>query len=170
MFEGVGLRLRKDIGMQLHVCSLRSVHGVVSSPVHLPGYGTTMPLSDGGRLFCILYCMVGIPVTLLLLSCLTHALLPWVTGRPILHLQTRWALSKSRAALTFACVLTAVTGVVFFLLPAIALSLMERDWNFLEALYFCFISLSTIGLGDYLPGRTHDQAARQGLEFATSCE
>ncbi|KAG5260686.1 hypothetical protein AALO_G00295290 [Alosa alosa] len=133
------------------------------------GYGTTMPLSDEGRLFCILYCMLGIPVTLLLLSCLTHALLPWVTGRPVLYLQTRWGLSKSRAALIYACILAGATGVVFFLLPAVVLSLLERDWNFLEALYFCFISLSTIGLGDYLPGRTHSKATRQGLELATSC-
>ncbi|XP_063042439.1 potassium channel, subfamily K, member 7 [Engraulis encrasicolus] len=133
------------------------------------GYGTTMPLSDGGRLFCILYCMLGIPVTLLLLSCLTHALLPWVTGRPVLHLQTRWGLPKHRAALLYACVLAGVTGVLFFLLPAAVLALLERDWSFLEALYFCFISLSTIGLGDYLPGRAQNRAARQGLEFATSC-
>ncbi|XP_031440752.1 potassium channel, subfamily K, member 7 isoform X3 [Clupea harengus] len=132
-------------------------------------YGTTMPLSDGGRLFCILYCMLGIPVTLLLLACVTHALLPWVTGRPVLYLQTRWAFSKNRAALIYACMLAGATGVVFFLIPAVVLSLVERDWNFLEALYFCFISLSTIGLGDYLPGRTHSKAARQGLEFATSC-
>ncbi|XP_072542974.1 potassium channel, subfamily K, member 7 [Salminus brasiliensis] len=133
------------------------------------GYGTTIPLSDEGRVFCILYCLVGIPLTLLLLSCLTHALLPRVTHAPIRHLELYWGLSHNRAALLYCGVLALCTATLFFLLPAFALSLLERDWSFLESLYYCFISLSTIGLGDYLPGRTHSQAARQGLEFATSC-
>lgn len=121
-------------------------------------------------MFCILYCLVGIPLTLLLLSCLTHALLPRVTHAPIRSLQIYWGLSHNSAALLHCGMLVVCTAVLFFLLPAVALCLLERDWSFLESLYYCFISLSTIGLGDYLPGRTHSQAAQQGLEFATSCE
>ncbi|XP_055053016.2 LOW QUALITY PROTEIN: potassium channel, subfamily K, member 7 [Misgurnus anguillicaudatus] len=133
------------------------------------GYGTTMPLSDEGRAFCVVYCLVGIPITLLLLSCLTHALLPWTTHTPIQNLQVYWGLSHNHAALLHCSVLTLCTATLFFLLPAGALCLLENDWSYLESLYFCFISLSTIGLGDYLPGRTKSQATLQGLEFATSC-
>lgn len=133
------------------------------------GYGTTVPLSDEGRVFCVVYCLVGIPFTLLLLSGLTHALLPWVTHTPIQNLQVFWGLSRNHAALLHCSVLAFCTATLFFLLPAGALCLLENDWNYLESLYFCFISLSTTGLGDYLPGRTQSRAARQGLEFATSC-
>ncbi|XP_066537670.1 potassium channel, subfamily K, member 7 [Hoplias malabaricus] len=133
------------------------------------GYGTTIPLSDEGRVFCILYCLVGIPLTLLLLSCLTHSLLPRVTHAPIRHLQHNWGLSHNTASLLHCGMIAVSTATLFFLLPAVALCLLENDWSFLESLYYCFISLSTIGLGDYLPGRTHSRAARQGLEFATSC-
>ncbi|XP_059358201.1 potassium channel subfamily K member 1-like [Carassius carassius] len=133
------------------------------------GYGTTVPLSDEGRVFCVVYCLVGIPFTMLLLSSLTHALLPWVTHTPIHNLQVFWGLSRNHAALLHCSVLAFCTATLFFLLPAGALCLLENDWSYLESLYFCFISLSTTGLVDFLPGRTQSRAARQGLEFATSC-
>uniref|UniRef100_UPI0001CF1345 potassium channel, subfamily K, member 7 n=1 Tax=Danio rerio TaxID=7955 RepID=UPI0001CF1345 len=133
------------------------------------GYGTTVPLSDEGRVFCVVYCLVGIPLTMLLLSCLTHALLPRVTHTPIQNLQLFWGLSRSHAALLHCSILGFCTAALFFLLPAAALCLLEDDWTYLESLYFCFISLSTTGLGDYLPGKIQNQAVRQGLEFVTSC-
>lgn len=134
------------------------------------GYGTTVPLSDEGRVFCVVYCLVGIPFTMLLLSCLTRALLPRVTHTPIQNLQVFWGLSRNHAALLHCSVLAFFTATLFFLLPAGALCLLEKHWSYLESLYFCFISLSTTGLGDYLPGRTQSQAARQVLELATSCK
>ncbi|XDV18851.1 hypothetical protein PO909_024458 [Leuciscus waleckii] len=133
------------------------------------GYGTTVPLSDEGRLFCVVYCLVGIPFTMLLLSCLTRALLPRVTHTPIQNLQVFWGLSRNHAALLHCSVLAFCTATLFFLLPAGVLCLLENHWSYLESLYFCFISLSTTGLGDYLPGRTQSQAGRQVLELATSC-
>nr|XP_016854848.1 PREDICTED: potassium channel subfamily K member 7-like [Anolis carolinensis] len=47
--------------------------------------------------------------------------------------------------------LGALTAGLFVLVPAVCFWALEGGWTFLESVYFCFISLSTIGLGDFVP-------------------
>ncbi|XP_062865067.1 potassium channel subfamily K member 1b isoform X2 [Trichomycterus rosablanca] len=124
------------------------------------GYGHTAPLSNGGKAFCIVYSVIGIPFTLLFLTAAVQRIMVFSTRRPLAYVQARWGLSAPAAGLGHAVLLAAAAVSCFFLVPAAVFSSQE-DWNFLESFYFCFISLSTIGLGDYVPGEAFNQRFRE---------
>jgi Ion channel len=47
----------------------------------------------------------------------------------------------------------------YIILGSMMFGLWESDWNLLIGSYFCFITLSTIGFGDYVPGTSLDSSA-----------
>ncbi|KAA0718161.1 Potassium channel subfamily K member 1 [Triplophysa tibetana] len=132
-----------------------------STVLSTTGYGHMAPLSDGGKAFCIIYSVIGIPFTLLLLTAVVQRIMVFSTWRPITYIHTRWGLSKPVVGLIHATLLAVVAVSCFFLIPAAIFSVLEEKWNFLDSFYFCFISLSTIGLGDYVPGEAFNQKFRE---------
>lgn len=135
-----------------------------------PGYGHTVPLSDGGKAFCIIYSVIGIPFTLLFLTAVVQRIIVYVTRRPVLYFHIRWGFSKQIVAIIHAVILGFVTVSCFFFIPAAVFSVVEDDWNFLESFYFCFISRSTIGLGDYVPGEGYNQKFRELYKIGITCK
>lgn len=132
-----------------------------STVLSTTGYGHTAPLSDGGKAFCILYSAVGIPFTLLFLTAAVQRIMVYSTRRPVSYIHRRWGLSKAVVAVVHAGALAALAVACFLLVPAAVFSGLEENWNFLESFYFCFISLTTIGLGDYVPGEAANQRHRE---------
>ncbi|KAG7277475.1 hypothetical protein CRUP_010623 [Coryphaenoides rupestris] len=121
----------------------------------------TSALFFASTAFCIIYSVMGIPFTLLFLTAVVQRIMVFSTRRPVMYIHTQWGLSKSSVAIVHAAVLATTAISCFFLIPAAIFSALEDDWNFLESFYFCFISLSTIGLGDYVPGEGSNQRFRQ---------
>nr|XP_056709307.1 potassium channel subfamily K member 1 [Euleptes europaea] len=140
-----------------------------STVLSTTGYGHAVPLSDGGKAFCIIYSVIGIPFTLLFLTAVVQRIIVYVTRRPVLYFHIRWGFSKQIVAIIHAVILGFVTVSCFFFIPAAVFSVLEEDWNFLESFYFCFISLSTIGLGDYVPGEGYNQKFRELYKLGITC-
>uniref|UniRef100_A0A674IFE0 Potassium channel subfamily K member n=1 Tax=Terrapene triunguis TaxID=2587831 RepID=A0A674IFE0_9SAUR len=133
------------------------------------GYGHTVPLSDGGKVFCIFYTLLGLPATLLLATCLLQRLMGLLSHRPVQYLHTHWGISSGHAALGHAAAMGLGVLGLFILLPALCFWALENGWTFLESVYFCFISLSTIGLGDYVPGRGSPSSLRHLYKISITC-
>ncbi|XP_014448582.1 potassium channel subfamily K member 3 [Tupaia chinensis] len=125
------------------------------------GYGHAAPSTDGGKVFCMFYALLGIPLTLVMFQSLGERINTFV--KYLLH-RAKKGLGMRRADVSmanmvligfFSCISTLCIG-------AAAFSYYEH-WTFFQAYYYCFITLTTIGFGDYValqkdPGCTANTA------------
>ncbi|XP_074033197.1 potassium channel subfamily K member 6 isoform X1 [Leptinotarsa decemlineata] len=134
------------------------------------GYGHVTPLSRNGKLFCMFYAVVGIPLTLVLLSALVERLLiPTVWLLQWLNSKLGHLYQPLRIQIVHLAIIVLVLLVFFLLLPAAIFASLEPEWDYLDSLYYCFISLTTIGLGDYIPGDSAHQPYRPLYKIMTTC-
>ncbi|TRY94204.1 hypothetical protein DNTS_027593 [Danionella cerebrum] len=123
-------------------------------------YGHTTPLSDIGKAFSIVYALFGVPFTMLVLTICVQRLMYPLTYGPIAICQRRAGLRPRGASVVHFIVLIFLVVLCFFVVPSLVFSAIEESWSFLDAFYFCFISLCTIGLGDFVPAEKPGQSLR----------
>ena len=44
-------------------------------------------------------------------------------------------------------------AVVYVFLPSVIFTLVEEDWSYVDAVYYSFVSLTTVGFGDFVAGK-----------------
>ncbi|XP_035690523.1 potassium channel subfamily K member 2-like isoform X2 [Branchiostoma floridae] len=113
------------------------------------GYGHITPKTDPGKLFCIAYALIGIPITVFFLAGIGIKLGDanrWVEKKVKTAVSK---LARNPGVIRIATLLiTLLIGFgTFFFVPAYIFTLVEK-WNYLDAIYYVFITLSTIGFGD----------------------
>ncbi|XP_059807415.1 potassium channel subfamily K member 1-like isoform X2 [Hypanus sabinus] len=132
------------------------------------GYGHTTPLSNGGKAFSIIFILVGVPLTMLFLTALVQRLMLYLTTQPIRLCQERFSYTRQQITWIHLFVLTLMVLITFFIIPSAIFSAIEAEWSFSDAFYFCFISLSTIGLGDFVPAEQSNQRLRPLYKFSVT--
>uniref|UniRef100_A0A8C4ZVP3 Potassium channel domain-containing protein n=1 Tax=Gadus morhua TaxID=8049 RepID=A0A8C4ZVP3_GADMO len=116
------------------------------------GFGNISPHTEGGRIFCIIYALLGIPLFGFLLAGVGEQL-GTIFGKGIAKVEKmiKWNVSQMKIRV-FSTVLFILFGcVIFVALPAVIFKHIE-GWSALESIYFVVITLTTIGFGDFVAG------------------
>lgn len=133
------------------------------------GYGHVTPLSEGGRVFCIVYALIGIPITLILLTAYVERLMiPTTLCLQFLNSRLGHLYQAFHIRILHLCIVGVLVLTLFFFIPAGIFAYLEPDWDYLDSLYYCFISLTTIGLGDLIPGDSSHQDYRPLYKLCTT--
>jgi len=127
-------------------------------------------LSYGGKIFCIVYASFGIQLTIILFKTLVERLMILTSlmynallggfGQAFRVLYVR---------LTHVFIIFCLVVVVVFLIPSAIFMIIETDWSFLDAFYFCFITMTAIGLGNHIPGDLPHQPLRPLYKICVAC-
>nr|XP_020475722.1 potassium channel subfamily K member 5-like isoform X1 [Monopterus albus] len=113
------------------------------------GYGNVAPKTQGGRVFCILYGLCGIPLCLVWISELGSFF--GDRAKRLSQVMIRKGVSVKMVQFTCSALFLLWGLVLHLVIPPIILMYME-GWTYLEGLYFSFITLTTVGFGDYVAG------------------
>lgn len=117
-------------------------------PLPHAGYGHAAPGTDAGKVFCMFYAILGIPLTLVMFQSLgermnTVVRLLLKKIKKCLGMRTTNVSMENMVLVGFlSCMGTLCIG-------AAAFSYFE-GWTFFHAYYYCFITLTTIGFGDFV--------------------
>nr|KAG5714528.1 hypothetical protein BaRGS_006974 [Batillaria attramentaria] len=123
-------------------------YSFVLSVVTTIGFGHITPKTPLGRVMCMVYAVVGIPFMLLILAVAGEKMYQLFDKCMRCHDPRSGSSVISKAQRRFIIFLQGVVGmVIFFVFPATTNALFEK-WTVLEAVYYTFITFTTIGFGD----------------------
>lgn len=111
--------------------------------VSLIGYGHSTPRTMPGKFFCIVYSLVGIPIALIMFQSVgerLNSLISFLLGK----LKRRLKLKNQEVSLID---LITVETLLTFTITCIASYVFVKyeGWHLFDAIYYCFITLTTIG-------------------------
>ncbi|CAJ1078037.1 LOW QUALITY PROTEIN: potassium channel subfamily K member 2-like [Xyrichtys novacula] len=130
------------------------------------GFGNISPHTEGGRIFCIIYALLGIPLFGFLLAGVGDQL-GTIFGKGIAKVEkmiVKWKVSQTKIRV-FSTLLFILFGcLIFVALPAVIFKHIE-GWSTLESIYFVVITLTTIGFGDFVAGEKAGSETPDYLDY-----
>ena len=114
------------------------------------GYGHLTPETQAGRLFLIVFAVVGIPLNILALATVgEHITIGICLG--ISRLSRLCCKKRTVRHINIKVMIVSITLMVFMLFVGGALYVSTEEWTYIDSIYYCFVALATIGFGDLVP-------------------
>ncbi|XP_042292853.1 potassium channel subfamily K member 17 isoform X2 [Thunnus maccoyii] len=118
------------------------------------GYGNMSPSSTAGQIFCVFFALFGIPLNMVVLNRVGKYMLAIERNiSDFLHGKT----GRRRCTRFFVHLVSYLTGVVLFFIAPMIVFQMHEGWTYSQTIYYCFITLSTIGFGDFVADSNPDR-------------
>ncbi|KAE9531644.1 hypothetical protein AGLY_010850 [Aphis glycines] len=116
------------------------------------GYGNLHPTSGTGRILVLVYSLIGIPLNGIVLTQLGSFFESRILRAHYSYKTQR--MMGPQLSLILDIVTYLIPGIIVFIfIPSGIISYFE-NWTFDESVYFTFVTLTTIGYGDYVAGQT----------------
>ncbi|XP_052764791.1 two pore potassium channel protein sup-9-like [Mya arenaria] len=112
------------------------------------GYGHSTPQTTGGKIFCMFYALAGIPLCLVMFQSVGERLNIFITYA-LKQIRKCFKLHNQEVSETHVILVTTQLSSLVLSMGALMFSYYE-GWRYLESFYYCFITLTTIGFGDYV--------------------
>ncbi|XP_078508050.1 potassium channel subfamily K member 15 isoform X1 [Lissotriton helveticus] len=112
------------------------------------GYGHAAPGTDAGKVFCMFYAVLGIPLTLVMFQSLGERMNTFVRFL-LKKLKKCFHMRKTDVSMENMVFVGFLSCIGTLCIGAAAFSYFE-GWTFFHSYYYCFITLTTIGFGDFV--------------------
>ncbi|XP_018020736.1 potassium channel subfamily K member 10-like [Hyalella azteca] len=112
------------------------------------GYGHLSPRTTFGQQFCILYSLFGIPLNTMVFVTLAGFYSDFVLTRE----DREGGNGRTAVQVVSRALVYLMPGLILFLIVPAVIVMEVEGWTFLQSFYFAFISLTTIGYGDFVAG------------------
>uniref|UniRef100_A0A915PUC5 Two pore potassium channel protein sup-9 n=1 Tax=Setaria digitata TaxID=48799 RepID=A0A915PUC5_9BILA len=127
------------------------------------GYGHSTPSTVGGKTFCMFYALAGIPLGLVMFQSIGERINTFAA----MLLRACKRLAGKPADVTHLDLILVASGCGTFLIASGAYVFQSYEkWTYFDSLYYCFITLTTIGFGDYV-ALQKNSALQSSPEYVT---